>query len=116
MSIQYFSKQWGNSLGADWSAKDENITKEFGISGCRYNVKSGDYLIGECSNNILWYKLSDIEYKNNPKDLFFGKATFINGIELENLKDIKIQDCDNSEELMNSLINHKYGNARLSFC
>ncbi len=112
-TIQYFSQSWGDSAGAVFWTKNEDIRKEFEIAGCRRNVKNDDYLIGEYNDTILYYLISDVKYKSNPSDMFFATATFINAIKISNINKLRLEECNNDELLFNTLINHKYGNASL---
>jgi len=116
MKVYYFSQMWGNSVGATWETKQESITTGFQVSGCQRKIPDeDDYLIGECNRNILLYKLSNIKRSNNPHDLFFADAKFINGFNDEDMKSIDIIKCDHNQELYKIIKQYEYGSAGLCY-
>ena len=112
MNIHYFS----NSIGATWGTKNSDIPVGFEIAGSKHEApKEGDYLIGEIQKCILVYKLSNIRKQDNPKDMFFAYAKHINGFDMEDMKTISKEKCDDNKELFETIKNYKYGTAGFNF-
>ena len=86
---------WGNNI--DWS--DFAIRRLYGLC---YGVRKGDYIRCEMeSGDIASFKIVNIEYKSDPRDMFFATVkdvgyVNVNGV-LAKKEDVKesvvMEDC-----------------------
>lgn len=106
-----FSSGWGNSIGVSWSEK--NFPTKVGdimkLSGCKLRpraLKVDDYLMSTHSTARMLFKITEIKYESNPRDLFFGKCELIYICDTENIPEFN--HGDELKELLFSLEENEY--------
>jgi len=79
--LRQFKQGWGNSLGCAWGVKPEDLPTEVNdkvrIGGNSMGVKDGDLIITDYFDHRYLFEIEEVEYKRNPRDLWFAKAVLI---------------------------------------
>lgn len=103
-NIYYFGGTWGDKIGAGWAVKNEDIGSQFSIAGFKSTIpKENDYLVGNSGETILIYKLTEIDRMDNPRDMFFAKATYLIHFEKEDVGSITVAQSYGSIKLSEAL-------------